>query len=44
MKMTEDGRKYAVELAVSEEKAFKRGMEGKSKEFVKRGAKVYAKV
>ena len=36
-------RKYAAEQGVSEEEALKRGMEEKSKEFVEKGAEVYAK-
>ena len=44
MKITEDDRKYAAEQGVSEEEALKRGMEEKSKEFVDKGAGVYAKV
>jgi phosphomethylpyrimidine synthase len=43
MKITEDARKYAAEQGLSEEEALKRGMEEKSKEFVERGAEVYAK-
>jgi phosphomethylpyrimidine synthase len=43
MKITEDVRKYAAEQAISEEEALKKGMEEKSKEFVKKGAEVYAK-
>jgi phosphomethylpyrimidine synthase len=43
MKITEDVRKYAAEQGVSEEEALKRGMEAKSKEFVEKGAEVYAK-
>ena len=38
-----DVRKYAAEQCVSEE-ALKRGMDEKSKEFVDKGAEVYAKV
>jgi hypothetical protein len=34
---------YAAEQGVSEEEALKRGMEAKSKEFVEKGAEVYAK-
>jgi phosphomethylpyrimidine synthase len=34
---------YAAEQGVSEEEAPKRGMEAKSKEFVEKGAEVYAK-
>jgi phosphomethylpyrimidine synthase len=43
MKITEDVRKYAAEPGVSEEEALKHGMEEKSKEFVEKGAEVYAK-
>jgi phosphomethylpyrimidine synthase len=42
MKITEDVRKYAAEQGVSEEEALKKGMEEKSKEFVEKGAEVYA--
>ena len=41
--ITEDGRKYAAEQAISEDEALQRGMEEKSKEFVEAGAEVYAK-
>src|SRR3989440_5177238 len=44
MKITEDVRKYAAEQGVAEEEALKRGMEAKSKEFVEKGAEIYAKV
>ena len=44
MKITEDVRKYAAEQGIAEEEALKRGMEEKSKEFVEKGAEVYAKV
>jgi phosphomethylpyrimidine synthase len=43
MKITEDVRKYALEVGVSEADALKVGMEEKSKEFVKSGAEVYVK-
>ena len=43
MKITEDVRKYAAEQAISEEEALRKGMEEKSKEFVEKGAEVYAK-
>ena len=43
MKITEDVRKYAAEQGVAEEEALKRGMEDKSKEFVEKGADIYAK-
>ncbi|HEX5398082.1 MAG TPA: hypothetical protein VFY06_03435 [Verrucomicrobiae bacterium] len=36
-------RQITVEQGVSEEEALKRGMEDKSKEFVEKGAEVYAK-
>ncbi|MDB6135752.1 MAG: thiamine biosynthesis protein ThiC [Verrucomicrobiales bacterium] len=41
MKITEDVRKYAAEQAISEQEALARGMEEKSKEFVKTGGEVY---
>ncbi|MGA9777300.1 MAG: phosphomethylpyrimidine synthase ThiC [Limisphaerales bacterium] len=44
MKITEDVRKYAAELGIAEEEALKKGMEAKSKEFVEKGAEVYAKM
>jgi hypothetical protein len=43
MKSTEDIRKYAAERGIAEEEALKKGMEEKSKEFVEKGAEVYAK-
>jgi phosphomethylpyrimidine synthase len=43
MKITEDVRKYAAEQGVTEEAALKQGMEEKAKEFVEKGAEVYAK-
>jgi len=43
MKITEDVRKYAAEQGIAEEEALKKGMEEKSREFVKKGAEVYAK-
>ena len=42
MKITEDVRKYAAEQGVKQEQVLERGMEEKSKEFVRKGAKVYA--
>jgi phosphomethylpyrimidine synthase len=41
MKITEDVRKYAADLAISEEEALAKGMEEKAKEFVEKGAEVY---
>jgi phosphomethylpyrimidine synthase len=43
MKITEDVRKYAAEQGIAEEAALAQGMEEKSKEFVSKGAEVYAK-
>jgi phosphomethylpyrimidine synthase len=43
MKITEDVRKYAAEQGIAEEEALKKGMEEKSKEFMEKGAEVYAK-
>jgi len=43
MKITEDVRKFAAEQGIAEEEALKRGMEAKSKEFVKKGGEIYAK-
>jgi len=43
MKITEDVRKYAEEQGIAESEALKKGMEAKSKEFVDKGAVVYAK-
>jgi phosphomethylpyrimidine synthase len=40
---TEDARKYAAEQGIAEEEALKKGMKEKSKEFVEKGAEVYAK-
>jgi phosphomethylpyrimidine synthase len=44
MRLTEDDRKHAAEQGIAEEEDLKRGMEAKSKEFVEKGAEVYAKV
>jgi len=41
---TASNRKYAAEQGFAEEDALKKGMEAKSKEFVEKGAAVYAKV
>ena len=43
MKIAEDVRKYAAEQGIPEERAIKKGVEAKSKEFVEKGAEVYAK-
>ncbi len=43
MKITEDVRKYAAEQGIAAEEALKQGMAEKSKEFVAKGAEVYAK-
>jgi phosphomethylpyrimidine synthase len=44
MKITEDVRKYAAEQGVGADEALKKGMEEKAREFVEKGAQVYAKV
>ena len=43
MKITEDVRKYAAEQGIAEEEALQQGLEAKSREFVEKGAEVYAK-
>jgi len=43
MKISEDVRKYAAEHGIAEDEALKKGMEEKSKEFVEKGAELYAK-
>jgi len=43
MKITEDVRKYAAEQGIAEEEALKKGMEEKSRQFVEKGAELYAK-
>ena len=41
MKITEDVRKYAAELGVSDEEALAKGMAEKSEEFKEQGSEVY---
>ena|SRR5258708_7007998 len=43
MKITEDVRKYAAEQGLSESEAIESGMQEKRKEFLEKGAEVYAK-
>jgi phosphomethylpyrimidine synthase len=43
MKITEDVRKYAAEHGLTDAEAMERGLEEKSREFIKQGAEVYAK-
>ena len=43
MRITQVVRKYAAEQGIAEEEALKKGMEAQSKEFVEKGAEVYAK-
>src|ERR1700704_3622421 len=43
MKITEDVRKYAAEQGLAESDALESGMEGKRKEFLEKGAEIYAK-
>jgi phosphomethylpyrimidine synthase len=42
MKITEDVRKYAEEMGLTDEAAIEAGMEEKSKEFAKAGAEIYS--
>jgi phosphomethylpyrimidine synthase len=42
MKITEDVRKYAAEQKLSETDALCAGMEQKAREFVEKGAEIYA--
>ena len=44
MKISEEVRQYAAEQGIAEEEALAKGMEEKSKEFVKNGAEVYTAV
>ena len=43
MKITEDVRKYAAERSLTDAGAVESGMEEKRKEFLDKGAEVYAK-
>ena len=43
MKITEDVRKYAAEHGLAETEAVESGMQEKRKEFLEKGAEVYAK-
>jgi phosphomethylpyrimidine synthase len=43
MKITEDVRRYAAEHGLSEMEAIQKGMEEKSRQFVEKGAELYAK-
>ena len=43
MKTIQDLSGYAAELGIAEEEALKRSLEEKSKDFVEKGADVYAK-
>jgi phosphomethylpyrimidine synthase len=42
-KMKTHVRKYAADQGIAEEEVLEQGMEAKSKEFVEKGAEVYAK-
>jgi phosphomethylpyrimidine synthase len=44
MKITEDVRRYAAEQGLAESEALESRMQEKRKEFVEKGAEVYAKV
>jgi phosphomethylpyrimidine synthase len=43
MKITEDVRKYAAEHGLTNAEALESGMEKKRKEFMEKGAEVYAR-
>jgi phosphomethylpyrimidine synthase len=43
MKITEDVRTYAAEQGISESEAVESGLKEKAREFVEKGAEVYAK-
>lgn len=43
MKITEDVQEYAAEPGIAEEESLKQGLEEKLKEFVDKGAELYAK-
>jgi len=43
MKITEDVRKYAAEQGIAAEAALQQGLDAKAREFVEKGAEVYAK-
>jgi phosphomethylpyrimidine synthase len=42
MKITEDVRKYAGERRIGENEAVEKGMQERSREFVAKGAEIYA--
>jgi phosphomethylpyrimidine synthase len=44
MRITEDVRKYAAEHGLTNAQAIETGMQEKGKEFLERGAEVYAKM
>jgi len=44
MKITQDVRDYAAGLGVPEDKAIEKGLQEKSREFLKKGAEIYQKV
>ena len=43
MKITQDVREYAAQKQIDEQAALELGMQEKAKEFVEKGAEVYAK-
>jgi phosphomethylpyrimidine synthase len=43
MKITEDVRKYAIERGLTDAEVLEPGMQEKRKEFLEKGAEVYAK-
>jgi phosphomethylpyrimidine synthase len=44
VKITEDVRKYTAKLGIAEEKALKKGMKEKSREFVQKGTDIHTKI
>jgi phosphomethylpyrimidine synthase len=43
MKITEDVRKYAAQHSLTDAEAIKSGLQEKRKEFLEKGAEIYAK-
>ncbi len=43
MKIMEDVQKYAAEQGITEERALKKGMEEKCREFTEKGSELYTK-
>ncbi|MCI3953996.1 MAG: thiamine biosynthesis protein [Burkholderiales bacterium] len=43
MKITQDVRDYAAQQGLAEEEALKKGLEEKSREFIRQGGEIYNK-